>query len=44
MPTKREAREPVPRITNSARAFWPWVPDISLIAKFRDDSGHIPAL
>ena len=46
MPADREAGEPVPRVTNSAQALWPWIPDISLIAKFRDDKvgGLIPAL
>ena len=38
MPAERKAREPVPR---TARRIWklrPWVPDISLAAKFRDDA------
>ena len=38
MPAEREAREPVPRATYGKRCVCgPWVPDISLTAKFRDD-------
>ena len=40
MPARRDAREPVPR---AARRVWNprrWLPDISLAARFRDDSAR----
>jgi hypothetical protein len=44
MPAEREAREPVPRATGRAQSSWPWVPDISLAAKFRDDNSRVAFL
>lgn len=40
MPAEREAREPVPRAAKRIRKSRPWVLDIPLIAKFRDDSSR----